>query len=65
MFVFTFDNIVLLRGVDISPLMKDVMVCKKGLESGVPEFISIFRTQGHYIFVKMQCNHFDKIGKDR
>ena len=65
MFMFMFDNAILLRGVEISPLMKDVVVCKKGLESGVAEFSSIFRTQGLNIFVKIHCNHFDKLGKDR
>ena len=62
--MFAFNNTTLSRGVYTTPLMKDVVVCKKGLESSVANFNSILRMQGLNIFVKVHCNHFDKLGKD-
>ena len=62
--MFAFDNTILLRGVYTTPLMKNVVVCKKGLKSGVAEFSSIVQTRGLDIFVKMHCNHFDTLGNN-
>ena len=62
--MFAFDNTVLLRGVYTTPLMKDAVVCKKGLESSVEKFSSIIRTQSSNIFVKVHCNYFDKLGNN-
>ena len=62
--MFAFNNAIFLGSINTTPLIKDAMLCKKGLKNSACKFSPIIRTKCFNIFVEMDIYRFNELGEN-